>query len=169
MTIVQWLVGLGILLEVLFFAVLWPPWRSKIPQVAWLLAALAGVLASYDALILLGTLHVHYSLLFALFVVVGKDVLLGIRIKIAMDVRGHRPRKVLPMNPLFDVIPARARKYVYAAVALFMIGWGAYQAADGNWKVAVGALITTVVAGLAHANVEVPSSESKYPQDSGKE
>lgn len=58
------------------------------------------------------------------------------------------------MTPLFfEVIPAKARKYVYAAVALAMIVWGAWQAAEGDWKVAIGSLITTLVAGLAHGNV----------------
>lgn len=71
------------------------------------------------------------------------------------------------MNPLFEVIPAKWRAYLYAAVALLALGWGAWQAAGGDWKVAVGALITTLVAGLAHANVK--PDEPMDPQDPARE
>lgn len=63
------------------------------------------------------------------------------------------------MNPLFDIIPAKGRKYVYALVGLAALVWGAWQAADGDWKVVVGSVVTALVAGLAHANVQPTKAE----------
>lgn len=55
-------------------------------------------------------------------------------------------------NPLVDVIPAAYRKYLYALLFLAGLGIAAWQAADGNWKVFVGALVTAIVHGLAASN-----------------
>lgn len=160
MTLIILLIAFGILLEILFFATMWPPWRSSIPSMAWLLGSLSGVLFLYDAMILLATLRIPVPPIPALMVLLGKDALLIWRVKIALKVRAAKKRREIAMNPFFDVIPAKARRYVYAAVALFMIGWGAWQAADGDWKVAVGALVTTLTAALAHANVAPEGSTS---------
>jgi hypothetical protein len=166
MAVIIALIALGILLEVLFFAVMWPPWRSQFPSMSWMLVMLSGVLFLYDSAILLATLQIPVPPIPALLLLLGKDVLLAWRFKIALKARQafHPPRRRRSaMNPLFDIIPARARAYVYAAVALLMIAWGAWQAADGDWKVAVGALVTTLTAALAHANT------AEHPSESGSE
>lgn len=161
------LIAMGILFEVLFFAVMWPPWRSQFPSLSWMLVMLSGVLFLYDTAILLATLQIPVPPIPALLLLFGKDVLLAWRFKIALKARqAFRPprrRKASAMNPLFDIIPARARAYVYAAVALLMIAWGAWQAADGDWKVAVGALVTTLTAALAHANTNKEDDGSSQP------
>lgn len=63
-------------------------------------------------------------------------------------------------NPL-TVLPARIRAYVYAALVLAAIVYGAWQAADGDWKTAVGSIITALVGGQALAN----TSDSVAPEN----
>ena len=53
---------------------------------------------------------------------------------------------------LTDVIPPKARKYVYAVVALLALVYGAWQANDGNWGAAMASLLASVVNALAHGN-----------------
>ena len=55
-------------------------------------------------------------------------------------------------NPLYDVIPAVARKYVYAALSLAAIVFGASQAADGDWAQLVGSLIVALTTATAASN-----------------
>lgn len=56
------------------------------------------------------------------------------------------------MNPLTDLIPARARKYVYAAAAVLAFGYGIWQATDGDWGQFIAGLLAAVVSALAHGN-----------------
>lgn len=56
------------------------------------------------------------------------------------------------MNPLTDAIPAKYRKAVYAVVFVIGLAVTAWQASDGNWRVAVSSLIASLVPLLAHAN-----------------
>ncbi len=56
------------------------------------------------------------------------------------------------MGVFTDVIPAKWRKYVYAVAALGLLVFAAFQAADGNWKVAVPSLLASLVNALAHGN-----------------
>ena len=56
-------------------------------------------------------------------------------------------------NILTDVIPAAGRKYVYAALSLAAIVWGAYQVSDGDWKSFVGGLIVALTTATAASNV----------------
>ena len=58
----------------------------------------------------------------------------------------------MPSNPLTDIIPARARKYFYAAAFLVVLVYGAWQASEGDWGTFVGALIAALVPGLAASN-----------------
>lgn len=64
-------------------------------------------------------------------------------------------------NPLTDVLPDRARKYVYAIFALAAIGVGAWQAADGDWLVfaalVLGALGFTTAASNTPAQPPPPA------------
>lgn len=55
-------------------------------------------------------------------------------------------------NPLTDVIPAPARKYVYAALALAAIVFGAWQASEGDWTAFVGSLIVSLTGATAASN-----------------
>lgn len=63
-------------------------------------------------------------------------------------------------NPLTDLIPAKARKYVYGLVALAALVFGAWQAADGNVEVFVGALITALTGALALSNTSSNAGET---------
>ena len=65
------------------------------------------------------------------------------------------------MNPLVDIIPAKARKYVYAAAALLGLIVTVWQASDGDWKTALVSLAGTALTTLAHANTtpEAPTEE----------
>ena len=56
------------------------------------------------------------------------------------------------MSILTDVIPAKARKYVYAAVTLAALIWGAFEASQGDWRVFTGSLITALVTATAASN-----------------
>lgn len=67
------------------------------------------------------------------------------------------------MNVLTDLIPANARKYVYAIVALAALVYGAWQAAGGDWKAAVASLVGAAVTALAHANTNAPETPAAPP------
>lgn len=56
------------------------------------------------------------------------------------------------MNPLTDLIPAKSRKYVYAAATLASLGFAAWEAAHGDWTKFAEGLAGSLVSGLAHAN-----------------
>ena len=61
-------------------------------------------------------------------------------------------------NPLTEVIPARARKYVYAALTLAAIVYGSYQVSGGDWKTFVGSLIVALTTATAASN---PTTEAE--------
>jgi hypothetical protein len=63
------------------------------------------------------------------------------------------------MNPLTDILPARARKYVYAVVALTALLFGAWQAADGNWAVFGGSVLGGLVSATAASNTNAPPAD----------
>lgn len=68
------------------------------------------------------------------------------------------------MNEILTMIPAPIRKWVYAGAALLALIWGAWQAADGNWKLALSALVTTLLGAMANANVNPdPPQEEEQP------
>lgn len=62
-------------------------------------------------------------------------------------------------NPLTDLIPAKARKYVYGVVLLAALVFGAWQASEGNIEVFVGSVITALVNALALSNTFSPQSD----------
>ena len=55
-------------------------------------------------------------------------------------------------NPLTDLIPAKYRKYLYALAFLASFVYAAYEANGQDWKRTGGALVTAVIAALAHSN-----------------
>ena len=57
------------------------------------------------------------------------------------------------MNPL-KVIPAKARDYVYAILAVLALGLGAYQATQGDW-VEFGVLLLSSL-GFGTAKTHTP-------------
>jgi hypothetical protein len=63
------------------------------------------------------------------------------------------------MNPLTDIIPAKARKYVYAVVALAALLFGAWQAAGGNWTVFAGSVLGGLVSATAASNTNTPPAD----------
>lgn len=56
----------------------------------------------------------------------------------------------------YDLIPAKWRKYVYAAFALLMLCWGVWQGSHGDWQVFLTGILSALVGGLAHGNVPAP-------------
>lgn len=56
---------------------------------------------------------------------------------------------------LTDVIPAKARKYVYAALFLVAIVYGAVKATGGDWFEAVGLVLGALGFGTAVSNTDV--------------
>lgn len=56
---------------------------------------------------------------------------------------------------LIDLIPAKARKYVYAILTVGVLLYGVWQAADGNWGQFIVSLVTSAVGTLATANTNV--------------
>lgn len=65
------------------------------------------------------------------------------------------------MNFLVDIIPPKARRYVYGAAALAALIFGAWQASEGDWKTAVTSLLGSTWAALAHANTTEPQEPAK--------
>lgn len=61
------------------------------------------------------------------------------------------PTPIVP-NPLTDLIPARARKYVYALAALALVVYAAWQASGGDWRAFAASLAVALVPGLAASN-----------------
>lgn len=57
-------------------------------------------------------------------------------------------------NPLHDIVPARFRKQVYAVIALAALAFGLWQAAQGDWAVFVGSVLTTLATATAASNTE---------------
>lgn len=53
---------------------------------------------------------------------------------------------------LTDVIPPKARKYVYAVIALAALVWGCYEASGGDWRLFVGGLIVALTHATAASN-----------------
>lgn len=61
-----------------------------------------------------------------------------------------------------DVIPAKARKYVYAGLTLAAVVYGVWQASDGDWGEVVGATIVALINGMATANTRpVPDTPDR--------
>ena len=58
-------------------------------------------------------------------------------------------------NPLYEVIPAGARKYVYAILSLAVLVLGVVQAFDGDWVKAAGALVAALISATAASNTDV--------------
>ena len=57
------------------------------------------------------------------------------------------------MNPLTDVIPARYRRFVYAAAFVASAAVTAYEAANGDWRRALLPFLTTLTSALSASNV----------------
>jgi len=56
------------------------------------------------------------------------------------------------MTYLIDIIPARARKYLYAALAAALAVYGIWQATEGDWTQFSVALTTAIVNIMAASN-----------------
>ena len=56
-------------------------------------------------------------------------------------------------NPLHDVVPAEARKYVYAIVAFAAIAVAAWEGSQGDVETFIGSLVTALVTAMAASNV----------------
>ena len=57
-------------------------------------------------------------------------------------------------NPLTDVIPAKARKYVYAGAFVVASGFAVYQATEGNLVEFFAGLVAALVPGTAYSNTD---------------
>lgn len=55
-------------------------------------------------------------------------------------------------NPLNEIVPAPYRRKVYAVVALASLGFGLYQASEGDWALFVGSLLAALTTGTAASN-----------------
>lgn len=58
-------------------------------------------------------------------------------------------------NPLTDVLPAKARKYLYAVLFVASLGFAAWQAADGNWVEFFSAIVVALFGATATSNTDV--------------
>ena len=63
------------------------------------------------------------------------------------------------MNPLLDLIPAQYRRYLYALASVALVIYTAVEAAGGDWRQAVGALVAAAVTSLAHANTTADTED----------
>ena len=56
-------------------------------------------------------------------------------------------------NPL-TLVPAKYRKYVYAAATIALFLYAVYQSVDGDWKKFAAALVAALITATAHANTD---------------
>lgn len=62
------------------------------------------------------------------------------------------------MNP-FDVLPPKARLYVYSIAAVALLGLTAWQAAEGNWGAAAITFLTSISSTQSATKVDIPDDE----------
>jgi len=62
-------------------------------------------------------------------------------------------------NPFEDIVPAKYRKYLYAAIALAALVFGAWQASEGNLGLFIGSLIVTLSHATAASNTSAADSD----------
>jgi len=55
-------------------------------------------------------------------------------------------------NPLYDALPAQVRKVLYAILFVAALVFACWQAAQGDWLVFVGSVLTALVGLLAAGN-----------------
>lgn len=58
-------------------------------------------------------------------------------------------------NPLVDVLSPVVRKYLYALLFLAALVFAAFTAADGDWVVFAGSVVTSLLGLLAASNTAV--------------
>ena len=57
----------------------------------------------------------------------------------------------MKVNP-FTIIPTKARRWIYLGVVVGGMGFGAWQAAEGNVVVAIGSFLISVESAMAASN-----------------
>lgn len=62
-------------------------------------------------------------------------------------------------NPLTELIPPTARKYVYGLAVLAALVLATWQASQGDWAVFTGALLAALVPALAASNTPASKPE----------
>lgn len=60
-------------------------------------------------------------------------------------------------NPLTNLIPASARKWVYAIFSVASAVYGIWEATGGNWTAFAAGLVGAATGALAHGNVALPA------------
>lgn len=68
---------------------------------------------------------------------------------------------------IIDAVPAQARKYVYALIALAALGWSAYEAAAGDWVEMAGGVIVALANGLATRHTPKRDRAGGYRKHAG--
>lgn len=58
----------------------------------------------------------------------------------------------MPANPLTNVLPAKVRLYFYAALFVAALVFAAWQAAEGDWSLFIGGVITALGGATAASN-----------------
>lgn len=61
------------------------------------------------------------------------------------------------MNPLTNVLPARARQVAYAVLFVAALIFAAWQASNGDWVTFAGGLITALLGATAASNIKPPA------------
>lgn len=57
-------------------------------------------------------------------------------------------------NPLTDVLPAKARKVLYAILFVSAIGFATWQAAGGDWLQFAAGFVTALFGAVAASNTD---------------
>jgi hypothetical protein len=65
-------------------------------------------------------------------------------------------------NPLTDVLPAQARRVLYAIAFFAALVFALWQASEGNWAEFVGSLLSSLVPLLAASNTPAPELEGAH-------
>jgi len=65
------------------------------------------------------------------------------------------------MQFLVDIIPPKARRYVYGGLSLVGLIYATWQAAGGDIRATIAALVGSAVTALAHANTNSAPPEEE--------
>jgi hypothetical protein len=62
-------------------------------------------------------------------------------------------------NPLTDVLPAKARRIIYAVCFVLLLGYSAWQVSDGNVLEAVFSFLASIASATAASNTSTKAPE----------
>jgi hypothetical protein len=82
----------------------------------------------------------------------------------------------MSLNPItvikdaLDSVPLKYRKVVYTAIALGVVGYGLWEASEGNWGILIGSVVTALGSAMSLIKAsDGPKVEEDMKVDDGSE